>query len=376
MALAAYGQPTSEIFVDAPAGQARLPVYASIAYQRLYPGVSIVYGGDTSSLSSTIFINPGADPAQICWAYPDAESVAVDPATGDLLIRLPPSAAAEIRERRPLAWQEGASGAGDVAVAYTVAADGTIGLSLGAYDHAERLFISQSLQMGGPSTAGAATPAPRPAQAPAGGCGGPRPTADTLTPSAVPTYDWQLAEMELDAGSTPTLRPADATARAERNSNRTAVAQNQATTRAITPRAIDNASSRRRVYTPLPTIPSPDGVVQCELVQTDIHVLMGSCFRKTQGERRITIGAGIQVTLSDDRHDDLGIIIIYETDKPYKVYRLPENEGNLTITAATWPHITVRSAIGKEHGFNAETLEWETPQATPTTPTPTGMPTP
>ncbi|KAB8144899.1 hypothetical protein F8S13_03420 [Chloroflexia bacterium SDU3-3] len=201
-----------------------------------------------------------------------------------------------------------------------------------------------------------------------GGCG----VADTST--AVPTYDWQLAEMGLDAGPTPTLSSTDATTEVLRNRNSTAVAQNRATTLAITPNDVGMpASNRRVIYTPVPPTHSPDGISSCKLDVAQFHAVMFSCFRKNQDDGVLLIAAGKEVVPQREGLQANSVLLIYKPHIEPFMYFLPTAEGSLMITAVSWPHLTLRSQAGKEHGFNAETLEWETPQATTA---PTGTPTP
>jgi len=108
----------------------------------------------------------------------------------------------------------------------------------------------------------------------------------------------------------------------------------------------------------------------------DLHIKLTTCWHEVLDGKDQSVVAGGKNFHPYTTDVVRSALAIYHENHASEIFWLPEAEGLLTITAVTWPHITVRSAIGKEHGFNAETLEWETPQATPTTPTPTGTPTP
>lgn len=45
----------------------RLPTYAGIVYQQLYPGIDLHYNGTEGVLEGTYTVAPGADPAWIRW---------------------------------------------------------------------------------------------------------------------------------------------------------------------------------------------------------------------------------------------------------------------------------------------------------------------
>ena len=68
-----------------------IPTYGSIIYERLYPGIDLVYDGSESILKGTYIVAPGADPGDICWRYDGASSVELT--KGELLISV-----AETRE--------------------------------------------------------------------------------------------------------------------------------------------------------------------------------------------------------------------------------------------------------------------------------------
>lgn len=123
----------------------QLPTYAAAIYSGLLPGIDLRYDGRAGLLKGTYFVAPHADPAAIRWRYEGAQSLAVDPVTGDLLIGLP--GGATLREEAPIAWQELPGGRAPVAASFTLA-DGVAGFSLGAYDQARPLVIDPALRVG------------------------------------------------------------------------------------------------------------------------------------------------------------------------------------------------------------------------------------
>ncbi len=119
-----------------------LPTYTGITYSGLYPGVDLQYAGAGGQLKGTYTVAAGADPTAIRWRYAGATGLTVD-AAGSLHIRW---AGAPLTEQAPLAWQLGADGMRvPVTARYSVAADGSIGFALGAYDRTQPLTLDPTL---------------------------------------------------------------------------------------------------------------------------------------------------------------------------------------------------------------------------------------
>jgi PKD repeat protein len=129
-----------------------IPTYAGIVYTVVYPGIDLRYDGTNGQLKSTYQVAPGADPTRIRWAYTGIDDIRVDPSTGDLVITLPDAPTAhrsparrELLEQAPIAWQEVAGQRMPVTVQYDLAADGSVGFALGAYDPAYPLIIDPTI---------------------------------------------------------------------------------------------------------------------------------------------------------------------------------------------------------------------------------------
>jgi hypothetical protein len=123
--------------------QTNVSAYAGISYLELYPGINLHYEGQDGSLKSTFRVAPGAQPAHIRWQYAGATAVAVDKASGDLVVTLPNQAQGV--ERAPLAWQNVNGRRLAVQVAYVLASDNSIGFTLGSYNPALPLTIDPTI---------------------------------------------------------------------------------------------------------------------------------------------------------------------------------------------------------------------------------------
>ncbi|MEJ2600661.1 MAG: hypothetical protein P8Z00_20190, partial [Anaerolineales bacterium] len=123
--------------------QTNVPAYAGITYQELYPGISLHYKGTDGTLKSTFSLAPGTDPTRIRWHYAGASAVAMDQASGDLLVTLPDQS--QVVERAPIAWQEINGQRIPVQAAYALLADQNIAFSLGSYDASAPLIIDPTI---------------------------------------------------------------------------------------------------------------------------------------------------------------------------------------------------------------------------------------
>jgi hypothetical protein len=120
-----------------------LPTYASVTYRDLYKGIDLSYAGTGTTLKGTYTVAAGADPTHIHWHYGGAGTVSVD-TSGNLNIHVGGSETESqgmLTEQAPVAWQviDGARVAVDAH--YSVSADGTIGIVLGAYSRIYPLTI-------------------------------------------------------------------------------------------------------------------------------------------------------------------------------------------------------------------------------------------
>jgi Beta-propeller repeat len=113
------------------------PAYRRIRYDDAYPGIDLVYYSRTRSLEYDFVVGPGIDPNQIALRVDGAERVEVD-GEGTLVVH---TAAGDIRQPRPVAYQRIGGIRRPVAVEYALAAAGEVRLRLGDYDRSRRLVI-------------------------------------------------------------------------------------------------------------------------------------------------------------------------------------------------------------------------------------------
>src|SRR5688572_29204738 len=79
-----------------------VPGYAKVTSEGIYPGVDLIFQGESGGLRYDFIVAPGADPSVIAMEFDGAHSLRVDEA-GDLVLE---TAAGEVRQRRPVLYQE------------------------------------------------------------------------------------------------------------------------------------------------------------------------------------------------------------------------------------------------------------------------------
>src|SRR5205085_5903044 len=114
---------------DPAAWRTDVPVYAKVAYHGVYPGIDVLFHGANDALEYDLVVAPGADPSVIAFTTTGAEGTHVDD-HGDLVMSV---GGAEVRHRRPVAYQETAAGRRPVSADYRLSAEGRVSFALGAY---------------------------------------------------------------------------------------------------------------------------------------------------------------------------------------------------------------------------------------------------
>ncbi|HEX8720112.1 MAG TPA: SBBP repeat-containing protein [Pyrinomonadaceae bacterium] len=114
-----------------------IPNYARVKYQSVYRGVDLVFYGHEGRLEYDFVVAPGASPARIRLRFDGACGVRVDDA-GDLILT---TAAGEVRQQRPAAYQLVGGVRREVASRYAKGAGGAVRIEVGRYDRTRPLVI-------------------------------------------------------------------------------------------------------------------------------------------------------------------------------------------------------------------------------------------
>ncbi|MGH9153491.1 MAG: SBBP repeat-containing protein [Acidimicrobiales bacterium] len=126
---------------DPRAWRTGIPSYAAVRYRGVYPGVDVVYHGDQGELEYDFVIAPGADPGVVALAFHGVDGVSLD-GRGELVLSVP---GGEVRQRRPVIYQEVNGRRRPVRGGYVVGADQQVGFRVGPYDTRLPLVIDPVL---------------------------------------------------------------------------------------------------------------------------------------------------------------------------------------------------------------------------------------
>ncbi|HEY7337892.1 MAG TPA: SBBP repeat-containing protein [Bryobacteraceae bacterium] len=118
-----------------------VPRYGRVEYRQIYPGVDIAYYGTGSQLEYDFVLGPHADPRKIRMQVEGAEKIEIDGA-GDLVLH---AAGAEIREKRPLVYQDTPAGRKLLEARYVALGGNRVGFQIRGGDPAKSLVIDPSL---------------------------------------------------------------------------------------------------------------------------------------------------------------------------------------------------------------------------------------
>lgn len=118
-----------------------VPTYARVHYGEIYPGIDLMYYGTERALEYDFVVGPGADPRRIVLSFRGADRLDVD-AAGDLVLQ---TAAGAVRQRKPIIYQDGASGRREIPGGYALKGESQVGFHVADYDASQPLVIDPVL---------------------------------------------------------------------------------------------------------------------------------------------------------------------------------------------------------------------------------------
>jgi hypothetical protein len=131
-----------------------VPSYAQVKYEGVYPGVDLLYYGNQRQLEYDFVVAPGADPNQIKMTFAGADGMRVDPASGDLVLKV---GGDEVRFQKPIAYQPTVAAVSDrhrhsdgvseakVDGTFLLASNNEVGFRVTGYDPKRALVIDPVL---------------------------------------------------------------------------------------------------------------------------------------------------------------------------------------------------------------------------------------
>lgn len=121
--------------------RANVANYARVKYEQVYDGVDLVYYGNQGQLEYDLIVTPRADYNRIDLEFESEADIRID-ASGDLLIG---TAAGDIRQRKPVAYQETGGRRKTVDARYVKKGPHQAGFEIARYDASAPLIIDPVL---------------------------------------------------------------------------------------------------------------------------------------------------------------------------------------------------------------------------------------
>jgi hypothetical protein len=118
-----------------------VPQFARVRYERIYPGIDLVYYGKQGRLEYDFEVAPGADPQQVELNFQGPDEPRLD-SSGNLVLA---TASGEVRLEAPRVYQTIGERQQPVEGRFALRANGNVGFDLGAYDRTRSLIIDPVL---------------------------------------------------------------------------------------------------------------------------------------------------------------------------------------------------------------------------------------
>lgn len=118
-----------------------VPSYAKVKYSNVYSGVDLIFYGNQDQLEYDFTVSPGVDHGVIALGFQGITNLRVDE-KGDLILR---TDAGEIRQSRPVVYQQVANAKRIIPAGYLVKDKNQIAFQIAAYDRTKPLVIDPTL---------------------------------------------------------------------------------------------------------------------------------------------------------------------------------------------------------------------------------------
>jgi photosystem II stability/assembly factor-like uncharacterized protein len=126
-----------------------IPTYGRVRYDRVYPGIDLVYYGNQHQLEYDFIVKPGSDPQSIRLSFDGADAVRLDD-EGNLVLHVRD---AQVVQLKPVVYQDIAGVRREIRAEYRLLSHNTIGFEIAPYDRNRTLVIdpvlSYSTYLGG-----------------------------------------------------------------------------------------------------------------------------------------------------------------------------------------------------------------------------------
>ena len=122
-----------------------MAAYSAVKFERVYPGIDLVYhGGNDHQLEYDFIVSPGTDPGAISLDFSGAERITLD-GSGNLVFSLQ---GASIQHRKPRVYQPVGHTRREISGRYVLAGAHRVRFEIGAYDRHLPLIIDPVVSYG------------------------------------------------------------------------------------------------------------------------------------------------------------------------------------------------------------------------------------
>jgi hypothetical protein len=118
-----------------------VPSYSKVHYEKVYPGIDLVFYGNQRQLEYDFIVAPGADPTVITLSFDGADQLAID-RNGALALQFGDS---EIRLQKPLVYQMINGAKQYIPGSYRLEGQHQISFQVAGYDRSKPLVIDPTL---------------------------------------------------------------------------------------------------------------------------------------------------------------------------------------------------------------------------------------
>jgi len=134
---------TSNYFIgkDPKKWRSKVPNYARVHYQSVYPGIDLVYYGNQRQLEYDFVVAPGASPGLIQLAFEGADKLEVN-VRGDLVVH---TSTGPLEQRKPLIYQEVEGRKREIVGGYVLQGERQVGFQVDSFDRNRPLIIDPVL---------------------------------------------------------------------------------------------------------------------------------------------------------------------------------------------------------------------------------------
>jgi hypothetical protein len=116
--------------------------YWEVMFRDLYDGIDLRYHFKQGQLKYDFIVMPGADPSGIQLTFQAIEKLAVEEASGDLLIT---TVVGTVRDQAPWTYQHGTDGLVEIPSSYHLVGEKSVAISIGPYNQDRSLIIDPNL---------------------------------------------------------------------------------------------------------------------------------------------------------------------------------------------------------------------------------------